>query len=174
MKLDVGCAGNRLEGYIGLDMNAGPNVDVVHDLTNLPLPFGDGAMEEVFCSHTLEHIPLDYQKPLLCEFRRILAPGGKLRVVAPNFEFYAAEIIADSMAIEQGGTRPGVPHALQHYEDMMALLYRCDNWEVEVKDAHAWMFTAPYLMRVLCDCGFNPVYDLADQGPPHVVVEGIK
>lgn len=51
-----------------------------HDLAQ-PLPYPDGYFDAVWCSEVLEHLfdPLFALK----EFRRVLAPGGKLLVTVP-------------------------------------------------------------------------------------------
>jgi SAM-dependent methyltransferase len=55
----------------------------VHDLRDLPLPFGDASLDEIVCKDVLEH--LDEYIPLLREFHRMLAPGGRLHIRAPHF-----------------------------------------------------------------------------------------
>ena len=48
------------------------------------LPFADGSLKAVYCSHVFEHLPADDIPPLLDEFHRILEPGGVLRVIVPD------------------------------------------------------------------------------------------
>lgn len=53
------------------------------DLT-LPLPFRDGSFGSAMAHHVLEHVPLDRERSILREVRRVLRPGGFLFVVSPN------------------------------------------------------------------------------------------
>jgi SAM-dependent methyltransferase len=81
-RLNLGSGTDVREGYVNLDIAALPGVDVVHDLSHLPLPFEDAQFEEVLCKDILEH--LDYV-PVLRELHRIIRPGGRLVVEAPHF-----------------------------------------------------------------------------------------
>lgn len=82
-KLNLGCGRDIRSGFVNLDQTPLPGVDVVHDLGRLPLPFGDGAFDEILCQDILEHLH-DYV-PLLGELHRILAPGGRLVMRVPHF-----------------------------------------------------------------------------------------
>jgi predicted SAM-dependent methyltransferase len=56
-KIDLACGGNKKEGYYGIDISDYFEVDLVHDLTVYPWPIDDNSVEEVYCSHYIEHIP---------------------------------------------------------------------------------------------------------------------
>jgi ubiquinone/menaquinone biosynthesis C-methylase UbiE len=81
-KLHLGCGEEIKEGWVNLDIVDLPGVDIVHDLTKLPLPFEDNSFDEILCKFILEHV--DWP-PLLKEINRILAPGGSLEVHVPHF-----------------------------------------------------------------------------------------
>lgn len=81
-RLNLGCGRDIREGWINLDCASLPGVDVVHDLTRLPLPFADNEFDEICCKDILEH--LDYI-PVLRDIHRILKPGGKLLIRVPHF-----------------------------------------------------------------------------------------
>lgn len=87
MKLNIGCGGTRKEGYIGVDIKPGPNVDVERPAHNLP--YLDGEVDEIYTSHMLEHVAhIDWT---LKEFARVLRTGGLLSIRVPNFEIYVRE-----------------------------------------------------------------------------------
>lgn len=66
-----------------LDIDPRHNPDIVASITDL----GDiGEFDRVFCSHTLEHLHPAEGHKALCEFRRVLKPGGLLIVLVPNLE----------------------------------------------------------------------------------------
>lgn len=72
-----------MEGYVNIDWQAQPSVDVVHDLNVLPYPFADSEFSEVNASHVLEH--LDRPFLVMKELHRILKPGGVLHIKVPHF-----------------------------------------------------------------------------------------
>ena len=51
-----------------------------------PLPFGDDVFEAALGSHVLEHLAPDEGAALLAELRRVLAPGGVLRIAVPDLD----------------------------------------------------------------------------------------
>jgi predicted SAM-dependent methyltransferase len=67
-------------------------VDGGHHFTRLdisdPLPVDDGAVDWVYAEHLVEHVPLGTVIAWLREVRRILRPGGVLRLTTPDLERY--------------------------------------------------------------------------------------
>jgi predicted SAM-dependent methyltransferase len=63
--------------------------DYVHDLNaGEPLPFADNEVDNVYTSHTLEHVRHWLVIPLLTDIHRVLKPGGKIRIVVPNIRIH--------------------------------------------------------------------------------------
>ncbi|MFC4033177.1 class I SAM-dependent methyltransferase [Streptomyces polygonati] len=67
-------------------------VDGVHRFTQLdigdPLPFDDAAVDWIYAEHLIEHVPLGTVIGWLREARRVLRPGGVLRLTTPDLERY--------------------------------------------------------------------------------------
>jgi len=58
VKVDLACGDRKKsEDYIGVDIAKTEAVDIIHDLNIFPWPFEDNSVDEVFCSHYIEHIP---------------------------------------------------------------------------------------------------------------------
>jgi predicted SAM-dependent methyltransferase len=52
------------------------------------LPFDDGCLDWVYAEHLIEHVPFPAAVGWLAEVRRILAPGGLLRLSTPDLAIY--------------------------------------------------------------------------------------
>ncbi len=51
------------------------------------LPFQDNSVDEILCSHFLEHLKIRHEAiPFLQECYRVLKPGGVMSFITPNFE----------------------------------------------------------------------------------------
>lgn len=85
--LDIGCGPNPHPELINLDYLWRPGIDVCWDITR-GLPFSDSSMRGVFSEHCLEHFNRATALALLREIRRVLAPGGVLRLVVPDAGLY--------------------------------------------------------------------------------------
>ena len=81
LNLHIGCGPCLLPGWINIDVHPAPLA------TNVlwGLPFTNGSVRHVFLSHLLEHLfyPNDVH-PFLLDIRRVLAPGGVVRIVVPD------------------------------------------------------------------------------------------
>lgn len=77
--LYIGGAGQRVDGYINLDLFAVPGVDVAGDAERLP--FRSGVFRRVECDAVLEHVrnPIE----VVNEIRRVLAEDGYAHLVVP-------------------------------------------------------------------------------------------
>lgn len=83
LKVDLACGQRKQEGFTGIDIWKGPGVDIVHDLSKTPWPFKSSSVDEVYCSHFIEHT-----KDLLVffdELWRILKPEAKALIIAPYY-----------------------------------------------------------------------------------------
>ena len=83
MKLNLGCGDKVKEGYLGVDIIAYPNVDIVRDITR-GIPFSNGTVEAVFASHFMEHIERTEVTFVLEEVHRVLEVGGEFHFIVPH------------------------------------------------------------------------------------------
>jgi hypothetical protein len=83
MKLDIACGEVKEPGWVGIDQAALPGVDIVCDLFTFPWPIETGCVEELRCSHFLEHVPAKLRPAFFNEVWRILKPGAIAGFVTP-------------------------------------------------------------------------------------------
>lgn len=83
LKLDLGCGNNKQLSYIGVDKIKTPAVDIVMDLDKYPWVFEDESVDEVNCSHYVEHV--ENLVKFIDEIYRILKVGGKVNILAPYY-----------------------------------------------------------------------------------------
>jgi len=85
--LNIGCGPNISGDFINLDWSWRPGIDLCWDLNNR-IPLKDGAIAGIYTEHCLEHLPLAVADHALAECRRLLQPGGRIRIVVPDGELY--------------------------------------------------------------------------------------
>lgn len=84
LRLNIG-SGDKLtlKGYVNVDLKFG---DVAY-----PLAYDDNSVDEIYCSHTLEHFPHREVPNVLKDWVRALKPGGALKLAVPDLAFVVAE-----------------------------------------------------------------------------------
>ncbi len=83
LKLHLGSGPNRLPGWVNID--AYP-AELSLDL-RWGLPFKSGSADYVFMSHVFEHLYYpEESSSVLQEIHRVLAPGGRVRLIVPDIE----------------------------------------------------------------------------------------
>ncbi len=83
MKINLGSAGFKKEGYINVDWLSLIKPDVEHDLNKFPYPFNNNSADLIEATHVLEH--LDRPFLVMAEIHRILKPGAKFIMKVPHF-----------------------------------------------------------------------------------------
>lgn len=87
LKLHLGCGWNKLEGWVNIDL-VGGKTDLAWDLRK-PLPFADASVDVAFLEHVFEHMKYSETLVVLGHLRRVLRPGGILRVGVPDAGMYS-------------------------------------------------------------------------------------
>lgn len=98
IKLNLGCGGRPLPGYINVDMDSitelkdrYPSQDfpegiVIYNYDIFNLPFPNASVGEIRADSLVEHLSFIEEKKFLCEVKRVLKPGGIFEFSTPDFE----------------------------------------------------------------------------------------
>lgn len=102
VKLDIGCGKAKKDGFLGVDSRPFEGVDIVFDIAKKftfansadpskpheryeKWPWEDNSVEEVHCSHMLEHLTAPERIHFANELCRVLVKGGKAAIITPHF-----------------------------------------------------------------------------------------
>jgi predicted SAM-dependent methyltransferase len=147
-KIHLGCGMRIFPGWINVDGDPNPGVDLVWDLRR-QLPFPGESAQFVYCEHTFEHIPRRHALTFLRECFRILEPGGLIRLGMPDAELYLrAYADGDNEFFDYLRKRWKVPEAAPI--DLVNHMFRMNG-----RHEYAWDFVA--LTVVLEQAGFQDV-----------------
>jgi SAM-dependent methyltransferase len=84
-RLHWGCGPITPLGWVNSDIAAGPGVDVVADIRH-GLPLAADSFDYIVAIHVLPEIPYSDLDKSLAELRRVLRPGGVLRLSLPDMD----------------------------------------------------------------------------------------
>jgi predicted SAM-dependent methyltransferase len=98
-KLQLGAGGNHPMGWLNTDI--APTPEEVYLNATKRYPFPDGSFQYVFSEHMIQAVPWEDGLAMLKECYRVLASGGKLRVVTPNLAKFVQLLIGNPDADAQ-------------------------------------------------------------------------
>ena len=134
----IGCGSISSPEFVNVDAQPYPHVHYVrNDITDLSM-FADGSVDLVYMCHVLEHVHRKEMFDVLAEFRRVLKPGGVLRISVPDFDLLVE--MYDSTGCDPDG--------------IMAPLLGSHANEYDI---HYWIFTERSLTAILLKAGFSSV-----------------
>lgn len=152
-RLHVGCGRERLDGWVNIDAQGFPGVDVVADVTQ-GLDFRD--CEAVYAEHFLEHLRVDHALDFLSEAHRVLREGGLIRLSTPNLDWiWATHYRLDGATDGKARAAVRVNRAFH-------------GWE------HRFLWNRELLGEVLEACGFIDLHWCRYRESRHEVFRGIE
>ncbi len=103
--LNIGCGTVLDPRWENIDLVAcAPGVRA-HDILS-GLPYRDATIDAVYSSHVLEHLTPAQAEALLREARRVLRPGGVIRIAVPDLEGIARAYLREVDALRAGKGNP--------------------------------------------------------------------
>jgi SAM-dependent methyltransferase len=92
-RLNWGCGPMARPGWINADRLANPGVDLPGDIRD-GLPLADASVDYAVAMHALQELPYGDLEPALRELRRVITPGGVLRIGVPDLDRAIAAYVA--------------------------------------------------------------------------------
>mgnify|MGYP002529948616 CR=1 FL=1 len=98
LKINIGCGGRPLEGFINVDMDSLEDLQARYPNSIFPegikiynwdifnLPIEDNSVSELLCEAMIEHLSFEEEPKFFFEVKRVLKPGGKFIFSTTNFE----------------------------------------------------------------------------------------
>ena len=106
LKINLGCGDIYLPGYIHIDVDRHDFIDYCHDFRTLPM-FDDAVADMIYCCGALCYVDRVEAVDVLKEWRRVLKPGGVLRLSVTDFE-KIIKLYNDSFYNDFGGNIEGL------------------------------------------------------------------
>ena len=85
MKLHLGCWHRNIPGFINVDLCDMEHIDIKANINDLSMIEND-SVSLIYSSHSFEYFDRVEAEDVLREWRRVLNPGGLLRVAVPDFD----------------------------------------------------------------------------------------
>jgi len=176
IRLNVGCGPSPIRGWVNLDNSlsvrlaripgamkalasvglVGPRNLKVYQAARefnvrygnaLNLPFEPNSVKVLYSSHMLEHLDRIEARRFLAEAKRVLAPGGIIRVVVPDLQMRARTYLEKGDADAFMSSLGSREHSLHSYGAKLKFLALGDR-------GHQWMYDAVSLAALIESCGF--------------------
>lgn len=148
--LQIGCGTHHKDAWINTDLLGNKQMDFPLDITRT-LPFEDNYLSAIYASEVIEHIPLATVPGFLAEARRVLMPGGVIRLTTPDVEALARIYLglhdkADIDLYRRHWITPGAP-------------FSRDVWiNAAFRDyGHCYLYSFESLAELATQAGFSKV-----------------
>jgi len=163
-RLEIGCGGQRIEGFETLNMVSGRYVDYVLDASK-QLPFRDNSFELIYASHVLEHIPWYQTEAVLSEWVRILKPEGRLEVWVPDGvkicrAFVDAELHDDNYIDKDGWYRYNPERDPCKWASGRIFTYGDGKGSPSSPNWHRAIFSRRFLKLIMGKAGLHDVHEM--------------
>lgn len=156
-KLHLGCGDRILPGWANIDIDG--RGTLVWDLLD-PLPIPPSSIAFVYSEHFIEHISRDDALRLLRHVRRIIRPGGVVRVSTPDLRHLAEDYLAGRLTKDLLGWSP--PTLCRMVNEGMRL------W------GHIFLYDEPEIVDLFHEAGFRTVRRVEDGASERAELRGLE
>jgi predicted SAM-dependent methyltransferase len=149
LKLNLGSGDIFFAGWVNVDLDDLRRANLIWNLTDR-FPLSDSSCSLIYSEHVIEHFSVEDGLKIFRECRRLLVPGGVLRVAMPSLEYCVEWYAKDSW-------RPD----FQRWEELRGVKTRCEALNVAMRWwGHLWLYDREELHRRLGEAGFNQFRDV--------------
>jgi predicted SAM-dependent methyltransferase len=185
VKLNVGCGSTVAEGWVNIDRSpsvylsrfprvrqallaahvltpqqgAGFPAGVVHANVARHIPVGDHSADFVYSSHMIEHLSRWEGLRFVRECRRVLKPGGVLRLATPDLETMVRDYINNGSPFMINGDTPADAFCAEYNAYANADVNPVKGFirKFAGGDSHQWLYDHTSIERLLNEGGFSDV-----------------
>jgi len=169
-KLHIGCGRNIRPGWLNTD-NFPKTSGAMHLDATRRFPFPDASFDYAFSEHMIEHVPYAGGLVMLKECRRVLKPGGRIRISTPDFAFLMGLTRPDKSEVQRTYITwsankyvPGAPDD----NPMFVINNYVRDW------GHTFIYDERTLRDTLVAAGFSDVVRCALQQSEDPVLRGLE
>jgi SAM-dependent methyltransferase len=199
LKINIGCGdGWYNQGWIGIDYKGAypykrktsrGGFDLNWDILR-GLPFDDGSVSVIYCSHFLEHLTFNQAGRLLKECYRVLENGGVIRIVVPDLDLFVDKMLKRDETFFKNVETAGGEWLGNLTDTFLMNFYSSPEWN---NTCHKYAYNVENLtfrlkgagfrkvvrsgnMKSLCNELNNPVFDSSNTKVPvfSLYVEAVK
>ena len=169
-KLQIGSGPNHIPGWLTTDIVPRSN-DVVYLDATQPFPMADGTFDYVFSEHLIEHISWQNGLRMLRECRRVLNPGGIVRIATPDLAVMLGLYREDRDALAdryiEWITDRFLPD-IEMYKASFVINNAFRNW------GHQFLYDEELLEMAMRQAGFTDIVRFAPGESAHTDLRGIE
>ena len=127
MKLHLGCGNRKINGFVNIDIQESPAVDLIANI--MELPYKENSIDTIYSCCMLEHFGRNNNlrffintcwKDVLNYWYKLLKPGGEVYISVPDFEAVCKEYLNNGDILKILGITIG---GQKNEEDLHGMIY---------------------------------------------------
>ena len=165
IKLHIGCADQKLNGFVNIDVRKTTATDLVTRAWELS-SFKENSVDLIYSRHMFEHLDPNDGVITLKEWYRVLKPSGTVNIVVPDLEFHCRQLL------ERKHDAGQLRHALAGFYG-----WRDESRGGSRHDDHKWGYIKETLEEIMINTGFKHIERKltgADTSAPHLNITATK
>lgn len=166
LKLEFGCGPKLTPGFVGVDIRPFSGVEYLCDAWKADKFISESSVDEIYSRHFFEHMTFEQGSLILRTWRKLLRPGGKLKIIVPDIEYHIDQFRSLSWkdSAEFNPKFTTIEHALAGFWGWQR------EGETKFWDVHKSGYSFNLLESVLVKHGFVNILRLEDK-PWNLTVE---